>query len=41
MLKHLFVKSKFKHDIYFKGGTSLSKCYGLIQRFSEDIDIIS
>jgi len=23
----------------FKGGTSLSKCYGLIERFSEDIDI--
>lgn len=23
----------------FKGGTSLSKCYNLIQRFSEDIDI--
>ncbi len=25
--------------IVFKGGTSLSKCYGLINRFSEDIDI--
>ncbi|OQM73332.1 nucleotidyl transferase AbiEii/AbiGii toxin family protein [Manganibacter manganicus] len=25
--------------MYFKGGTSLSKAYGLIQRFSEDIDI--
>jgi predicted nucleotidyltransferase component of viral defense system len=24
---------------YFKGGTSLSKAYGLIRRFSEDIDI--
>lgn len=24
----------------FKGGTSLSKCFGLIQRFSEDIDLI-
>jgi predicted nucleotidyltransferase component of viral defense system len=23
----------------FKGGTSLSKCYNLIERFSEDIDI--
>ncbi|MBN8649298.1 MAG: nucleotidyl transferase AbiEii/AbiGii toxin family protein [Caulobacterales bacterium] len=23
----------------FKGGTSLSKCYGAIQRFSEDIDL--
>ena len=26
-------------DIIFKGGTSLSKCYHLIDRFSEDIDI--
>lgn len=26
-------------DIVFKGGTSLSKCYKLINRFSEDIDI--
>jgi hypothetical protein len=25
--------------LYFKGGTSLSKAYGLISRFSEDIDI--
>jgi len=25
--------------LYFKGGTSLSKAYGLIHRFSEDIDI--
>ena len=25
--------------ILFKGGTSLSKCYHLIQRFSEDIDL--
>lgn len=24
--------------IIFKGGTSLSKCYGIIKRFSEDID---
>jgi predicted nucleotidyltransferase component of viral defense system len=24
----------------FKGGTSLSKCFGLIERFSEDIDIV-
>lgn len=24
----------------FKGGTSLSKAYGLIERFSEDIDLI-
>jgi hypothetical protein len=26
-------------DITFKGGTSLSKCYGIISRFSEDIDL--
>ena len=26
-------------DIIFKGGTSLSKCYHLIDRFSEDIDL--
>lgn len=26
-------------NIVFKGGTSLSKCYKLISRFSEDIDI--
>jgi predicted nucleotidyltransferase component of viral defense system len=25
--------------LYFKGGTSLSMAYDLIQRFSEDIDI--
>lgn len=24
----------------FKGGTALSKCFGLIQRFSEDIDLV-
>ncbi len=30
-----------KQDIpvVFKGGTSLSKCYDLIDRFSEDIDL--
>ena len=26
-------------DIIFKGGTSLSKCYHIIDRFSEDIDL--
>jgi len=26
-------------DIWFKGGTSLSKGFGLIQRFSEDLDL--
>ena len=26
-------------EIWFKGGTSLSKGFGLIERFSEDIDV--
>jgi len=26
-------------EIYFKGGTSLSKAFGLIHRFSEDVDL--
>jgi predicted nucleotidyltransferase component of viral defense system len=30
---------KTNPDIIFKGGTSLSKCYGVIKRFSEDIDL--
>jgi hypothetical protein len=29
----------FGNQLSFKGGTSLSKCWGLINRFSEDIDI--
>ena len=29
----------FGRDLVFKGGTSLSKAYGVIQRFSEDVDI--
>jgi Nucleotidyl transferase AbiEii toxin, Type IV TA system len=31
--------SKFSHELVFKGGTSLSKVFGVIQRFSEDIDL--
>ncbi len=27
-------------NLTFKGGTSLSKCWGLIKRFSEDIDLV-
>lgn len=27
-------------EVVFKGGTALSKCYGLIERFSEDIDLV-
>lgn len=32
-------KSKYADNVVFKGGTSLSKGYGLINRFSEDVDI--
>jgi predicted nucleotidyltransferase component of viral defense system len=32
-------KSKYSDQMVFKGGTSLSKGYGLINRFSEDVDI--
>lgn len=39
MLDTLFNRIKHNHRIMFKGGTSLSKCYGLIDRFSEDIDL--
>lgn len=31
--------SKYSNNVVFKGGTSLSKAYQIIQRFSEDIDI--
>ena len=39
-LDYLFHSCKWKDAFTFKGGTSLSKCYGLIKRFSEDIDLI-
>ena len=39
-LDYLFHRSEWKNRIVFKGGTSLSKVYGLIERFSEDIDLI-
>ncbi len=32
-------KSKYHEDSVFKGGTSLSKGYNMIERFSEDVDI--
>jgi hypothetical protein len=37
-LRHLFAAPYAPHLI-FKGGTSLSKAYGVIQRFSEDVDL--
>jgi hypothetical protein len=40
VLDYLFHLCPWIENFAFKGGTSLSKCYGLINRFSEDIDII-
>jgi hypothetical protein len=39
-LKHLFEHPDLSKLLIFKGGTSLSKVFGLIDRFSEDIDLI-
>lgn len=36
LLKNIIERNS---DIIFKGGTSLSKCYKVINRFSEDIDL--
>ncbi|WP_188758858.1 nucleotidyl transferase AbiEii/AbiGii toxin family protein, partial [Allosediminivita pacifica] len=37
-LQTLF-RSKLGEHLVFKGGTSLSKAYDVIQRFSEDVDL--
>lgn len=39
-LKRIFEHPQLAALLRFKGGTSLSKVYGLIDRFSEDIDLI-
>ena len=39
LLKQLFTIEKLSGMLVFKGGTSLSKCFNLIQRFSEHLDI--
>jgi hypothetical protein len=38
LLNQIF-NSPLSNELTFKGGTSLSKCFGLISRFSEDIDL--
>jgi len=40
VLDYIFHRCSFKNHFAFKGGTSLSKVYNLIDRFSEDIDLI-
>ena len=39
-LRELFALTLWGEQLSFKGGTSLSKGWGLIQRFSEDIDVV-
>lgn len=38
-LRQIFSIETFKERLLFKGGTSLSKVFGAINRFSEDIDL--
>ncbi len=38
-LQHLFSLPSFGDHLIFKGGTSLSKAYDVIHRFSEDVDL--
>jgi len=40
VLSKLFESNELAPNLVFKGGTSLSKVYGLIDRFSEDIDLV-
>lgn len=40
ILNYLFTECPRKDNLAFKGGTSLSKAFNLIERFSEDIDLI-
>ncbi|MEZ6081091.1 MAG: nucleotidyl transferase AbiEii/AbiGii toxin family protein, partial [Pirellulaceae bacterium] len=40
LLKKLFASDELEGQLVFKGGTSLSKVHHLIERFSEDIDLV-
>ena len=40
VLARIFGDSELSHILRFKGGTSLSKAHRLIERFSEDVDLI-
>ncbi|MBF2709555.1 nucleotidyl transferase AbiEii/AbiGii toxin family protein [Flavobacterium soyangense] len=37
---HTIFNNEIGNDTVFKGGTALSKCYKMIDRFSEDIDLV-
>jgi hypothetical protein len=40
VLKKLFADPALTEHIVFKGGTTLSKVFGIIERFSEDVDLV-
>jgi predicted nucleotidyltransferase component of viral defense system len=40
VLDLIFASDQYRDRFVFKGGTSLSKAYGIIDRFSEDVDLI-
>jgi len=40
VLRLIFSDTQLRTRIIFKGGTSLSKVFGSIERFSEDVDLI-
>lgn len=40
ILGKIFADESLSRRLLFKGGTSLSKAFGLIRRFSEDVDLI-
>lgn len=40
ILGHIYQDESLTRQLMFKGGTSLSKVYGLVERFSEDIDLV-
>ena len=40
VLKRLFESPELSKQLVFKGGTSLAKVHKLIERFSEDIDLV-
>lgn len=40
VLRHLFTLDDLGADLFFKGGTSLSKVHKVIDRMSEDIDLV-
>lgn len=37
---HIVFNDSIGKDTVFKGGTALSKCFGVIKRFSEDVDLV-